>query len=113
MFKEYLNKIVTVTMDRKMGDKHPKYDWVYPINYGEIKGVKSGDGEDLDVYVIGPDKPLDTFEGKCVAYIQRKDNLEDPKLIVVSVEKENISDDEILESVNFQEKWFEPVVKRN
>lgn len=113
MSKEYLNKIVVVTMDRKMGDKHPKYDWTYSINYGEIKGVKSGDGDDLDAYVIGPNEPLETFEGKCIAYIERKDNPEDPKLIVVSEDKENISDKEILEIVEFQEKWFDPVVKRD
>lgn len=113
MFKEYLDKIVIVTMDRKMGDRHPKYNWTYPINYGEIKGVKSGDGDYLDAYVIGPDKPLQTFEGKCIAYIERKDNPEDPKLIVVSPEKQNITDEEILEIVDFQEKWFKPVVKRD
>jgi inorganic pyrophosphatase len=79
MIKKYIHQTVTVTMDRKMGDKHPKYDWIYPINYGEIKGVKSGDGDDLDAYVIGPDKPLETFEGKCIAIIQRKNNPEDPE----------------------------------
>lgn len=112
MLKEYLNKKITVIIDRKMGDKHPKYDWVYPINYGEIKGVKSGDLDDLDAYVIGPEEPLETFEGKCIAYIEREDNAEDPKLIVVSPEKENISDDEILKIVDFQEKWFKPTLKR-
>ena len=111
--KEYLNKEITVTMDRKMGDKHPKYDWIYPINYGEIKGVKSGDGDDLDAYVIGPEKPMSVFTGKCIAYIERKDNPEDPKLIVVSEDKENITDEEILEIVDFQEKWFKSVIKRN
>lgn len=112
MIKDFINKEVTVTMDRKLGDKHPKYDWVYELNYGEIKGVMSGDGDYLDVYVIGPDKPLDEFTGKCIAYIERKDNPEDPKLIVVSADKENISDEEILQLINFQEKWFDPVVKR-
>jgi len=112
MIREFLNTKVTVTMDRKMGDKHPKYDWKYSLNYGEIKGVKSGDGDDLDAYVIGPDKPLESFSGKCIAYIERKDNPEDPKLIVVSEDKENITDEEILELVNFQEKWFDPVLKR-
>ena len=112
MFKEYLNKKVVVTMDRKMGDNHPKFDWTYPLNYGEIKGVKSGDGDDLDAYVIGPRQPLESFTGKCIAYIERKDNPEDPKLIVVSEDKVTITDEEILELVNFQEKWFDPVLKR-
>ncbi len=112
MFEKYLGKIVEVSIDRKIGDKHPKYDWAYPINYGEIVGEVSGDGDFLDAYVIGPITPLDLFKGKCIAIIERKDNPEDPKLVVVDSDNENISDQEILDAVNFQEKWFSPMIRR-
>ena len=33
---EYLNKIVTIKIDRSMGSKHPKHGFIYPINYGYV-----------------------------------------------------------------------------
>ena len=57
--KEYLGKIVNVEMDRKMGSAHPKHGFIYPVNYGFIPNTVSGDGEELDAYVIGVFEPLD------------------------------------------------------
>ena len=49
---------VNVTMDRPIGAVHPKHpDIVYPINYGYIEGLMGGDGEEQDVYVLGPTEP--------------------------------------------------------
>ena len=31
-FKKYIGKKVTVTVDRKMGSKHPKWGYIYPKN---------------------------------------------------------------------------------
>lgn len=53
MVKEYLNKIVEVKMDRPMGSRHPKKGFIYPVNYGYIPNTISGDGEELDAYVLG------------------------------------------------------------
>lgn len=40
-----------------MGSTHPAYpDMIYPINYGSIPEVFGGDGEELDVYLLGVDK---------------------------------------------------------
>ena len=33
---DFLNKIVTVKMDRPIGTKHPKHDFTYPINSNEL-----------------------------------------------------------------------------
>ena len=53
--KHYLGKTVTVRIDRPVGSVHPKHpEVIYPINYGYIPGVIGGDGEELDVYVLGP-----------------------------------------------------------
>ncbi len=47
---QFLDKIVTVTIDRPLGSKHPKHGFIYLLNYGYIKDVKAPDGEDLDAY---------------------------------------------------------------
>ena len=75
------------------------------MNYGFVPNTISGDGEELDCYVLGIDKPIDNFEGKCIAVIHRT-NDNDDKLIVVPEEK-NYTDEEIRELTNFQEQYFE------
>ena len=50
--RQYLGKEVDVKMDRPMGSKHPKWGFVYPVNYGYIPNTISGDGEELDAYVL-------------------------------------------------------------
>ena len=103
--KEFLNKIVTVKIDRPLGSKHPKFDYIYPINYGYIPDTISGDGEELDAYILGINKPLKEFTGLCVALIHRLDD-DDDKLILVPEKLKNITNKEILEATNFQEQYF-------
>ena len=75
--KDYIGKIVDVMIDRKLGDKHPKYGFIYPVNYGYIPNTISGDGEELDAYVLGEFEPLETFSGKCIAIIHRTNDDDD------------------------------------
>ena len=70
----------------------------------------SGDGEELDCYVLGVNEPIKEFEGKCIAVIHRL-NDNDDKLIVVPEEKE-YSDEEIKKITYFQEKYFESEIIR-
>lgn len=107
---QFLGKIVTVTIDRPLGSKHPRYDSIYPLNYGYIEGVKAPDGHYLDAYVLGFSKPMKKFRGKCIAVIQREDD-DDDKLIVVP-EGMTFSDDEIIKLTFFQEKYFKSKVVR-
>lgn len=107
---EYLGRTVNVVMDRKMGCAHPKHGFIYPVNYGYIPATVSGDGEELDAYVLGVFEPLDTFEGKCVAIIHRT-NDNDDKLVVVPEGKE-YSNDAIEALVEFQERFFEHEILR-
>ena len=102
--KEYLNKIVKVKIDRPLGSKHPKHNYIYPINYGYVPDTISGDGEELDCYVLGVVEPVMEFEGKCIAIIQRT-NDNDDKLIIAPKDK-NYSDDAIEALVEFQERFF-------
>ena len=67
--KDYLGKTITVKMDRPKGSFHPKWNFVYPVNYGYIENTISGDGEEIDAYVLGIDEPLDKFTGKVIAII--------------------------------------------
>ena len=52
-YKYYLGKEVLVKVDRKLGDKHPNFDFIYPINYGYIPNTLSEDGEEIDAYILG------------------------------------------------------------
>ena len=106
----YLNKIVTAKIDRQMGSKHPKHGFIYPVNYGYIPNTISGDGEELDCYILGIHEPLETFTGKCIAIIHRT-NDNDDKLIIVP-ENRNFSDNEIRVLTEFQERFFESKIIR-
>jgi inorganic pyrophosphatase len=109
--KRFLGKRVKLIIDRPLGSKHPKYGFVYEVNYGYIKGVKSPDGEDLDAYYLGVDKPVKRAKGICIATVHRVDD-DDDKLIIVPKDKINTTDDEIEKAINFQEKWFKHIIVR-
>jgi inorganic pyrophosphatase len=39
-------------IDRPRGSAHPRYpDTLYPLDYGELVGTRSGDGDPIDVWV--------------------------------------------------------------
>ena len=108
---EYLNKTLKIKVDRPLGSKHPKHGFIYPINYGYVPNTISGDGEELDAYILGIYEPLDTFIGKCIAIIHRiNDN--DDKLVIVP-ENKTFTDSEIKVLTDFQEQYFESIIIRN
>jgi inorganic pyrophosphatase len=109
--KEYLNKEVVVTVDRPLNSTHPKHGFTYEVNYGFIKGVLASDGEDLDAYILGVDEPVDSFKGVVIAIVHRE-NDDDDKLIVVPNGFE-ITDEEIMKAVHFQEQWFKSKIVRD
>lgn len=102
--KQYLGKTITVKIDRPLGSNHPKHGFLYEVNYGYIPNTISGDGEELDAYVLGVNTPLSEFTGKCIAVISRT-NDDDDKLIVIPQEI-TMSNSEIEQQTYFQEKWF-------
>lgn len=107
---DFLNKIVDVVIDRPLGSSHPTHNFLYEVNYGYIPSTISGDGEELDAYVLGIDEPLKVFRGRVIAVIERLDEVDD-KLIVVE-DGVNFSDEEIEKLVNFQEKWKRHTILR-
>lgn len=109
--RDFLNKTVTVKIDRPLGSLHPKHNFLYLLNYGYVPNTKSGDGEELDAYILGEFKPLDTFTGKVLAVIERLDENDDK--LVVAKDGKNYSDEQIEALVEFQEQWKRHKIVRN
>ncbi len=108
--KDYLGKTVSIKIDRPLGSRHPKHGFMYMLNYGYIPNTISGDGEELDAYLIGEFEPVEQSNGKVIAIIHRT-NDDDDKLIV-SKEGKDYSDDAIKALTEFQEKYFKSVIIR-
>ena len=53
-FWDSLDRLVAsheVVIDRPKGTAHPRYpDFIYPLDYGYLRGVASSDGNDMDVW---------------------------------------------------------------
>lgn len=104
--KYYLGKTVDIEIDRPIGYVHVKgkKTLVYPINYGYIPGVLGGDNEELDVYLLGVDKPVEKYTVKIIGIVHRENDIED-KLVGAPVGM-SFTADEIAEAVHFQEKYY-------
>ena len=105
--KDYLEKEVEIKIDRP---RHPKHGFIHMINYGFIPNTVSGDGEELDAYLLGEYESVEESKGKVIAIIHRT-NDDDDKLIV-SKEGKDYSDDAIRALTEFQEKYFDSVIIR-
>lgn len=102
--KDYLGKEVYVKIDRQLGSKHPKHGLIYMLNYGFIPNTVSGDGEELDAYLVGEFEPIPFSKGKVIAIIHRTNN-DDDKLIV-SKDGKDYSDDAIRHLRNFKKDFL-------
>lgn len=106
MMKEYLGKLVHVTVDRPVGYRHG--DIVYPINYGFVPGSMAGDGEEQDAYILGVDTPVESFDGRVVGIVCRNNECEDK--LVVAPDGMVFHQGQIAEAVYFQEQYFDTYV---
>ena len=77
---------------------------------GYVPNSVSGDGEELDAYLLGVFEPIEEFLGKVIAVIHRT-NDDDDKLVVVPNDRE-YSDEAIRALTEFQEQYFESVIIR-
>ena len=106
LVSSYLGKTVRIKIDRPIGYVHkkPGKTLVYPINYGYIPGILGGDGEELDVYLLGVDEPVEEFEGRIIGIVYRQNDVED-KLIMApagaAFDKKTIE-----KQIDFQEKYY-------
>jgi len=104
-----LGEFVTVTVDRPIGSRHPKYnDLVYPINYGYVEGIIAPDGEEQDAYIIGVNTPVTNFTGKVIAVVHRKNDIEDKW--VVSSDNTIYTKRQICDLISFQERYFDTTI---
>ncbi len=111
LVNSYLGKTVTIKIDRPIGYVHKKekYTLTYPINYGYIPGVLGGDGEELDVYLLGVEVPCTEFTGKIIGIIHRKNDVEDK--LVAAPDGVVFNENEISKAVCFQEQYYETTVE--
>ena len=113
LIKEYLGKTVRIEIDRPIGYVHKKekYTLTYPINYGYIPGVFGGDGEELDVYLLGVSEPVREYTCKIIGAVIRKNDVEDK--LIAAPEGMNFTADEVYETIKFQEQWYDTEIKMN
>lgn len=109
--KSYLGKTVKIGIDRPVGYVHrkEKYSLVYPVNYGYIPGVLGGDGEELDVYLLGVNEPVEEYTAKIIAIVHRHNDIEDK--LVAAPENMSFTKDEITAAVHFQEQYYDTEIE--
>ena len=109
--KSYLGKKVVIGIDRPIGYVHKKenYSLTYPINYGYIPDVIGGDGEELDVYLLGVNEPVPEYECEIIAIAHRHNDVED-KLVGAPVGV-RFSKEDIENAICFQEQYYDTEVE--
>ena len=111
MVWSYLGQQIEALVDRPVGYVHVKgaKTLTYPINYGYIPGVLGGDGEELDVYYLGEQQPLQAFSGRVIAIVHRADDVEDK--LVAAPEGMMFTASEICRQIYFQEQYYDTTVQ--
>ena len=111
LVRSYLGKTVHIGIDRPIGYVHhkEKYDLCYPINYGYIPGVLGGDGEEMDVYLLGVEKPVEEYDAHIIAIVHRNNDVED-KLVGAPLGKQ-YTREEIASAVHFQEQYYDSEIE--
>ncbi len=106
LVKSYLGKTVDIKIDRPIGYVHhkEKYSLTYPINYGYIPDVLGGDGEELDVYLLGVDKPVSEYSAKIIGIAHRENDVEDK--LIAAPDDMIFDQSQIAEAIHFQEQYY-------
>lgn len=109
--ENYLGKTVDIKIDRPVGFVHRKenYSLIYPVNYGYIPGVIGGDGEELDVYMLGVDEPVDEYTARIIGVVYRNNDVEDK--LVAAPDGMSFTKEEIAKAVHFQEQYYESEIE--
>ncbi|MGN0178221.1 MAG: inorganic diphosphatase [Monoglobaceae bacterium] len=105
--RSYLGKTVTVKIDRPVGYVHNKesYTITYPINYGYLPNVIGGDGEELDVYLLGVSEPVKEYRARVIGIVHRENDVED-KLVAAPLGMV-FSKEQVEKAVDFQERYYD------
>ena len=75
-----------MVIDRPKGSAHPRFpDFIYPVDYGYLKGSSSMDGAGIDLWLgTAPEKCLDAIV--CIVDLMKKDS--EIKLLIGCTEEE-------------------------
>lgn len=110
LVKSYLGKTVGIKIDRPIGSEHPKHPGlIYPINYGYIPYVFGGDGEELNVYLLGVDVPVEEYTARVIGIVHRHNDVEDK--LVAAPDGSAFNKDEISRAVHFQEQYYQSEIE--
>ncbi len=109
--RSYLGKTVKIKIDRPIGYVHKKekYSLVYNINYGYIPEVFGGDGEELDVYLLGVECAVEEYTAKIIAIVHRHNDIEDK--LVAAPQGMTFTKAEIEREIHFQEQYYETEIE--
>ena len=109
--KSYLGKTITIGIDRPIGYVHVKGEktLVYPINYGYIPGVLGGDDEELDVYLMGVEQPIERCTCRIIGIVYRRNDVEDK--LIAAPDGMRFSAKEIAAAIHFQEQYYDTYVE--
>lgn len=106
IIQHWLGRQAHVVIDRPAGYVH--HGLRYPVNYGYLPGIIAPDGEEQDVYVLGVTEPLQTFDGRIIAAVRRRDDTEDK--LVAAPEGMCFHQAQIAQAIHFQERFFDSTV---
>lgn len=111
LIQEYMGQCVTIQIDRPIGFHHVTkgVHLHYTLNYGFLPGVTGGDGEEQDVYVLGASEPLESFTGRIIGVVRRRDDNEDK--FVAAPEGMVLTARQIAEEIHFVEKYFDSTIE--
>ena len=110
LIQAYLGRTASVVVDRPVGFHHitKGIHLDYTINYGFLPEVTGGDGEEQDVYILGISEPLETFTGRIIGVVRRKDDNEDK--FIAAPEGMAFTAEQMEQEIFFVEKYFDSTV---
>ena len=77
--------------------------------YGFIPKVLGGDGEELDVYLLGVDAPVKEYTARIIGIVHRCNDVEDK--LVAAPEGMCFAPFEIEEAIHFQEQYYDSEIE--
>lgn len=111
-FWDILDKIILtseVVIDRPKGSVHPRFkDFIYPVDYGYLKGTKSMDGNGIDVFIGSSNEVRKLNAVMCNVDILKKDS--EIKLLIACTEAETAK---IFKCLNASQYMKSILIKRN
>ena len=95
-----LGRHIHVKITRSMNTYSHQLGRAYGVNYADLEGQRGFHRDVRGAYVVGVDRPLRTFDGKCIAVLQRADG---SKLLVLAPNSQKLIETEIRKALEFAE----------